>query len=91
MDGADLQATRSRDVAARRRVSAEDLAIAALVMLPFTLTLAVLVELDRPGAEPACCSSVLAGPAAVAATFWNAGWRARTARPWRAAANSRNG
>ena len=54
------------------------MAIAALVMLPFTLTLVVLVSWMAAGGR-ASLLIVLWLVLTVVATFWNAGWRARTA------------
>jgi hypothetical protein len=58
------------------RVSGEDLAIAALVMMPFTLTAVVLLSWIVP--LPSLVLQLVWLAATVAATAWNAGWRART-------------
>ena len=57
-------------------VSVEDLCIAALVTLPFTVTVAVLIDsiVDVPSPVLIVLTGVLQG----FAMFWNAGWRART-------------
>jgi hypothetical protein len=57
-------------------VGIEDLFIAALVTLPFTVTLAVLADtiVDVPSPLLIVLTGVLQG----VAMFWNAGWRART-------------
>jgi len=74
-----LEAVRMQDVVADFRrgwgVSFEDLAIAALVTLPFTVTLAVLIDsiVDVPSPVLIVLTGVLQG----VAMFWNAGWRAR--------------
>jgi hypothetical protein len=64
------------DVRRGWRVGIEDLCIAALVTLPFTVTLAVLADtiVDVPSPLLIVLTGVLQG----VATFWNAGWRART-------------
>ena len=58
------------------RTSFDEIMIAALVMLPFTGTLAILVGTMIP--LPSAVLVVLAGLLQGVATFWNAGWRART-------------
>lgn len=67
------------DVRLGWHVSAEDIAIAALVMLPFTLALILLVNAALW--LPNVVSIVLAGLVQGVGTFWNAGWRARTSAP----------
>ena len=59
------------------RVPFEDLAIAALVMLPFTFALTLLV--NSVASWPSPVMIVLAGLVQGVGMFWNAGWRARTA------------
>jgi hypothetical protein len=58
-------------------VSAEDMAIAALVVAPFTLTLGIWVGWLTWWPSSVLIAITLA--AQVVATLWNAGWRARTA------------
>jgi len=76
MDTRELQAEAIADAKRGSRLSAEDLAIAALVMMPFTLTAVVLLSWIVP------LSSLLLQlvwlVVTVVATAWNAGWRART-------------
>ena len=75
----DAQEIRSEAIAdARRgaRVSAEDMAIAALVMMPFTLTAVLLLSWILP--LPSLVLQLVWLAATVIATAWNAGWRART-------------
>ena len=60
------------------RVSFEDLAIAALVMLPFTFALTLFV--NSMAWWPSWVMIVLAGVVQGVGTFWNAGWRERTAQ-----------
>ena len=55
----------------------EDMAIAALVMMPFTLTLVVLAQLDDAAAGLLLQRALRWSLTVVAGTFWNAGWRAR--------------
>jgi hypothetical protein len=57
-------------------VSLPDLLIAALVVLPFTSGLAILVSWMLPLSSPVLI--VLTGLLQGIATFWNAGWRTRT-------------
>ena len=64
------------DVRRGSSVSFEDLAIAALVMLPFTLALTLWV--NSMAWWPSWVMIVLAGVVQGFGTFWNAGWRART-------------
>jgi hypothetical protein len=59
-------------------VSFEDLAIAALVMLPFTFALTLFV--NSMAWWPSAVMIVLAGIVQGVGTYWNAGWRARTAQ-----------
>ncbi len=56
-------------------VSPEDLAIAALVMLPFTFAVTLFINSMAwwPGPSMLLLGIVLQ----VIGTFWNAGWRAR--------------
>ena len=53
---------------------AEDILIAALVVLPFAATLGILLQ---AAGLPGPAAVVVAGVAQGVATFWNAGWRAR--------------
>jgi hypothetical protein len=55
--------------------SLEEIAIAALVVLPFSGTLAILLQFMG---LPAAVAIVVAGLAQGAGTFGTAGWRART-------------
>ena len=73
----DLRASLAGDVARGFRVQFEDLAIAALVMLPFTFALTLLV--NSVASWPSPVMIVLAGLVQGVGMFWNAGWRARTA------------
>ena len=57
-------------------VSTEDMAIAAMVVAPFALTLAVLVGWITWASSPVLIAVFVV--AQVVATVWNAGWRART-------------
>jgi hypothetical protein len=57
--------------------SIEDLAISALVMAPFTLTLGIWIGWLTWASSPVLIAITLV--AQLAATLWNAGWRARTA------------
>ena len=59
------------------RVSFEDLAIAALVALPFTFAITLFV--NSMAWWPSAAMIVLAAVVQGALTGWNAGWRARTA------------
>ena len=56
-------------------VSPEDLAIAALVMLPFVGTAGIWVNIVT--GWPSVATLVLTALLMVPATLWNAGWRAR--------------
>ena len=76
MDTREVQAEVIADARRGARVSAEDLAIAALVMMPFTLTAVVLLSWIVP--LPSLVLQLVWLAATVAATAWNAGWRART-------------
>jgi hypothetical protein len=58
-------------------VSPEDLAIAAMVMLPFAATAGIFVNVVT--GWPSAVTLVLTAALQVLATLWNAGWRARTA------------
>ena len=57
------------------RVPFEDLMIAALVMLPFTFAVTLLV--GAMAWWPSSMMIVLAGVVQGVGMFWNAGWRAR--------------
>ena len=57
-------------------VSAEDLAVAALVMMPLTLTAVVLLSWMVP--LPSLVLQLVWLVLTAVATAWNAGWRART-------------
>ena len=59
------------------RQSMEDISIAKLVMMPFVLTLIILLGWMLP--LPSLVAIVLFAVLMVPATTWNAGWRARTA------------
>ena len=75
----DTQQIRAEAIADARRaggLSAEDLAIAALVMMPFTLTVVLLLGWIVP--LPSLVLQLVWLAATVVATAWNAGWRART-------------
>jgi hypothetical protein len=52
-----------------------DVAVAVLVVMPFTLTLVVLLGWVLP--LPAGVAMALFGVTTVLAALWNAGWRAR--------------
>jgi hypothetical protein len=75
MDAQALKREAIADVEAATRVSAEDLAVAALVMMPFTLTAVVLLSWIVP--LPSLLLQLLWLVVTVAATAWNAGWRER--------------
>ncbi|WP_297975293.1 hypothetical protein [uncultured Amaricoccus sp.] len=64
------------DARAGASVSAEDVAIAALVMMPFTLTLFVFLSWVTPLSN--FWLQFLWLIVTAVATMWNAGWRART-------------
>ena len=71
--------TRAQALADLRRgwsVGLGDLMIAALVVLPFTSGLAILIGWMLPLSSAVLV--VLTGILQGIATFWNAGWRART-------------
>ena len=72
----DLRGEVIADARRATGASAEDLAIAALVMMPFTLTAVVLLSWIAP--LPSLLLQLVWLVATVAATAWNAGWRART-------------
>ena len=57
------------------RTTPEDLAIAALVVMPFTAALAIFVS--QLSGLPSLWIMILFVVAQVLATSWNAGWRAR--------------
>ena len=76
LDTRELQAEAIADAKRASRLSAEDLAVAALVMMPFTLTAVVLLSWIVP--LPSLVLQLVWLAATVAATAWNAGWRART-------------
>ena len=75
-DGGELKAYAFADARHGVRASAEDLAIGAMVMMPFTLTAVVLLSWIVPLPSLALQLVWLVGT--VVATAWNAGWRART-------------
>ncbi|MFO1141075.1 MAG: hypothetical protein U1E59_01590 [Amaricoccus sp.] len=60
------------------RVPVEDMAIAALVMLPFTFAVTLWVNSMMAWGTAGMVFS-LGVLVELAGTFWNAGWRARTA------------
>jgi hypothetical protein len=64
------------DVARGLKVSPEDMAIAALVVMPFALALVLVV--NAAVWWPSALMIGLFAVATVAGTLWNAGWRART-------------
>ncbi len=76
MDTREVRAEAIADAKRAARVSAEDMAIAALVMMPFTLTSVVLLSWIVP--LPSLVLQLLWLVVTVVATAWNAGWRART-------------
>jgi hypothetical protein len=78
MDTRELQAEAIADAKRGSRSSAEDLAIAALVMMPFTLTVMVLASWIVP--LPSLLLQLIWLALTAVAAFWNAGWRARTAQ-----------
>ena len=75
-DTGELKAEVIADARAATRVSAEEWAIAALVMTPFTLAAVLLLGWMMP--LPSLVAQILWLAASVVATAWNAGWRART-------------
>ncbi len=76
MNWTDILENATRDVRRGFRVSLEDMAIAALVMLPFTFALTLLV--NSVVWLPSPVMIVLAGVIQGVGMFWNAGWRNRT-------------
>jgi hypothetical protein len=76
MDAHEIQREAIADARRAAGLSAEDVAIAALVMMPFTLTLAVLVGWIVP--LPNLVLQAIWVIATAIAAAWNAGWRART-------------
>lgn len=64
-----------RDIRRGWRASFDEIAIAALVVLPFSGTLAILLGSTTDLAAPALV--VVAGLLQGLAAFWAAGWRAR--------------
>jgi hypothetical protein len=76
MKARELQEEAVADARAGARLSAEDLAIAALVVAPFTLALVLLVGWIAP--LPSLLLQLVWLALTGAAGFWNAGWRART-------------
>lgn len=78
MDFRDLVAHLVGDFFRGFRVPGEDMAIAALVMLPFTFAVTLWVN-STTGWGAAGAMLALGVAVEVAGTFWNAGWRARTA------------
>ncbi len=77
MDWTDIRANAAGDLRRGWRVSFEDMMIAALVMLPFTF--AVTLLLNAIVWLPSAVLIVLAAIVQGFGMFWNAGWRARTA------------
>ena len=75
-DTDELKAEVIADARHGARVSAEELAIAAMVMMPFTLTAVVLLSWIVP--LPSLALQLAWLVVTVVATAWNAGWRART-------------
>jgi hypothetical protein len=69
-------ATAAADVRRGLGASSEDLAIAALVMLPFAGTAGIFVNVVT--GWPSALTLLLTAGLTVVATLWNAGWRART-------------
>ena len=75
----DAKEARAEVIADARRgagVSAEDWAVAALVMMPFTLAAVILLGWIAP--LPSLLLQLVWLVVTVVATAWNAGWRART-------------
>lgn len=66
-----------RDLKQGTHVHPEDLAVAALVMAPFVLTFVIIVGWLTW--MPSLVLILMAIVLQIGATFWNAGWRARTA------------
>jgi hypothetical protein len=77
MGWGDIRSNALDDFRRGWRVPFEDLAIAALVMLPFTFAVSLLV--NSMVWWPSLVMIVLAGVVQGLGMFWNAGWRARTA------------
>jgi hypothetical protein len=77
MDRRDIVAHAAGDFSRGFGVSLEDMAIAALVMLPFTF--AVTLFVNSMAWWPAALMILLGLVVQTFGTFWNAGWRARTA------------
>jgi hypothetical protein len=65
------------DIGRGRFGSVEEIGTAALVVMPFTITLMVFVS-QVARWLPSVWLIGLFAVVQVAATFWNAGWRART-------------
>jgi hypothetical protein len=78
MDFGDLARHLVGDFFRGFRVSLEDMAIAALVMLAFTFAVTLWVN-SMSGWGTAGAMLALGVVVEVLGTFWNAGWRARTA------------
>jgi hypothetical protein len=76
MDWTDLRGEAVADVRRGWGVSLEDMAIAALVMMPFTFAVTLLV--NSMAWWPAWTMILLWLVIQGVGTFWNAGWRART-------------
>jgi hypothetical protein len=76
MDWSDIRANAAGDVRRGFGVSLVPLVIAALVMLPFTFALTLVV--NAMAAWPSPVMILIAGVVQGVGTFWNAGWRART-------------
>ena len=76
MDAEGLKRNAVADARAARRVSADGLVIAAMVMMPFTLTAVVLLSWIVP--LPSLVLQLVWLVVTVVAAAWNAGWRART-------------
>ena len=76
LDAHELRAVAVADTRRATGLSAEDLAIAAMVIMPFTLTAVVLLSWIVP--LPSLALQLAWLVVTVVATAWNAGWRART-------------
>jgi hypothetical protein len=76
MSIASLTAKVPADIRLGIRQPVEDIAVAKLVVMPFVLTLVVLLGWMFP--LPSLIAIVLFAALMVPATAWNAGWRART-------------
>jgi hypothetical protein len=72
----DVRTEAVSDLRLGLRQSMEDIAIAKLVVMPFVLTLVVMLGWMLP--LPASVAIGLFVLLMVPATLWNAGWRART-------------